>query len=194
MTYDYFHWIVLPILIFIARFVDITIATLRIIFTLHGRKYLAPLLGFIEILIWLLAISQVFQNLNNPLCYIAYAAGFASGNFMGIILENKLAFGMRVVRIITRDDPEMLIKDIRASGYGLTVVDGEGKSGPVKILFTVIKRKDLNNLIKKIQNDHPNAFYSVEDVRLARDTLAISQSQERIGSIWQRFLSIRKAK
>jgi uncharacterized protein YebE (UPF0316 family) len=162
-----FTWIILPVLIFLARLVDVSFGTLRIIFLARGRKWIAPMLGFFEIMIWLLAIGQIFKNLNNFACYVAYAAGFATGNFVGIWIEQKLAIGMQVVRIITKLDANKLIRSIRSLGYGLTVVDGEGTSGPVKILYTLIRRKDMPKIVSMIQNYNPKAFYSVEDVRLA---------------------------
>ncbi len=99
-----FGLFVLPLLIFIARVTDVTFDTMRIIFISKGEKYLPPLLGFFEIMIWLFAIGQVMQNLTNIVYYIAYAAGFATGNFVGIIIEDKMAIGKLVVRIITRKD------------------------------------------------------------------------------------------
>jgi uncharacterized protein YebE (UPF0316 family) len=94
-----FAWVILPLLIFAARICDVTLGTLRIIFVSRGKKLLAPLLGFFEVSIWLLAISQIMQNLNNPVCFLAYAGGFAMGNFVGILIEDKLAMGILVIRI-----------------------------------------------------------------------------------------------
>ena len=90
---EIFTFIILPILIFIARVCDVSIGTMRIIFISRGAKILAPLLGFFEILIWLVAIGKVMQNLDNIACYVAYAGGFATGNFVGIRIEEKLAMG-----------------------------------------------------------------------------------------------------
>ncbi len=164
---ELFKWIILPLLIFAARVIDVSIGTLRIIYLSRGRQYLAPLLGFLEILIWLLAVRQIFINLHNPVYYLAYAFGFAVGNYVGIIIENKLALGMQVVRIITRLDATNLIEALRQKGFGLTVVDGMGGSGPVKIIFTLIRRKDLSQISQQIRHYNPKAFYSVEDVRMA---------------------------
>lgn len=169
MESDLFAWVILPLLIFLARVGDVSIGTLRIVYTAKGRRYIAPLLGFIEILIWLLAIGQIFQNLNNVVCYLAYAGGFAMGNFVGISLENKLALGTQVLRIITGKDASQLIQNLRSQGFGITLVDAEGAQGPVKIIFTIIKRKDLPEIIHLIQTYNPKAFYSVEDVRMARE-------------------------
>ena len=97
-----FLWFVLPIMIFLARIIDQTVGTLRLIFVSKGFKFLAPLLGFFESIIWLIAISQIIQNLDNIACFIAYGLGFAVGNYVGIWLEEKISIGTVVVRIIPR--------------------------------------------------------------------------------------------
>lgn len=164
-----FAWVVLPLLIFAARATDVGLATLRLVFIYQGRTTLAPLVGFFESLLWLLVIAQVLPRLDNPLCVVAYAAGFAAGNSLGLNLERRLAIGMQVVRIITQHDAGALIEDLKATGFGLTVVDGQGAKGPVKILFTVARRRDLPQLTELIQRHNPRAFFSVEDVRQARE-------------------------
>ena len=119
-------WVVIPLLIFIARICDVTFGTIRIIFISRGKKILAPILGFLEVFIWLLAIGQIFQNLNNTVCYFAYTGGFAMGNYVGIYIENKLALGMLVVRIITGKDSSKLVEKLKANGFGVTSINGEG--------------------------------------------------------------------
>ena len=166
---DIYTWVILPVLIFLARVADVSVGTLRIAFISRGQKLIVPFLGFLEVIIWLLAIQQIFKNLNNVACYIGYASGFASGNFVGIWLEGKLALGAQVLRIITRKDATALINHLKSSGYGVTTVDGEGASGPVKIIFIILKRKDLLTLENLIKTYNPKAFYSVEDVRLAKE-------------------------
>jgi len=84
MSSKLFAWVVLPVLIFIARVADVSLGTVRVIFITRGLKYFAPIVGFLEILIWLLAIGQIMRNLSHPICYIAYAGGFATGNYVGI--------------------------------------------------------------------------------------------------------------
>lgn len=185
---DIFNYAVLPLLIFIARVADVSIGTLRIVYLSRGRKYLAPALGFIEILIWLLAIGQIFQNLNNIACYAAFAGGFAAGNFVGISLENKLALGIQVVRIITSRDAGNLIHNLRANGYGITVVDGLGASGPVKIIFTLIPRKELPRIVGIVRTHNPKAFYTVEDVRQAESgILPATVRRNRLHYPWSKF-------
>ena len=88
-------------MIFIARVADVTLGTVRVIFVSRGMKYLAPLIGFVEILIWLMAIGHTMQNLTNPACYVAYAGGFAMGNFVGITIAERLSLGVVMIRVIT---------------------------------------------------------------------------------------------
>src|SRR5512136_1275959 len=106
---DLFTYVVLPILIFCARICDVSLGTIRVIFVSRGYRYLAPVLGFFEISIWLLAIGQIMRNLNNWTAYLAYAAGFALGTFVGITLEERLSIGMVIVRVITKRDCSPLI-------------------------------------------------------------------------------------
>jgi len=164
-----FTWFILPGLIFIARVCDVTVGTVRIIFVSKGRKNLASFLGFFEILIWLLAIGQIFKNLNNVGCYIAYAGGFAMGNYVGIFIEQKLAVGMHVIRIITRKDAGKLIEKLESEGFGITLINGKGKTGPIKIIYTLIRRKEQSKVQEFIQQYNPKAFYSIEDVCLAHE-------------------------
>jgi len=162
---DLFNWVILPILIFLARVTDVTIGTIRIIAVARGNKVVAPLLGFFEILIWLLAMTQIFQNLNNPVCFIAYAAGFATGNWVGIKLEERLAFGKIILRIITKHNALELITKLRQLGFGVTNIPAEGSTGPVSVIYILLDRADLHRVEKQIQKFNPKAFYIVEDVR-----------------------------
>jgi uncharacterized protein YebE (UPF0316 family) len=165
---QFFSLVILPVLIFIARVADVTFGTLRIIFVARGLKLLAPVVAFFEILIWLVAIGQIFQNLGSAVNYIAYAAGFAVGNYVGIIVEERMAMGLNLIRIITQHDAEQLIAELKSSDFGVTAVDARGKHGPVKLIFLVVKRKDINRVIEMIHLHNPNAFYTIADVRSAK--------------------------
>lgn len=182
-----FNWLVLPFLIYFARIVDVSLGTMRIISLSKGLKNIAPLLGFVEILIWLMAIRQIFNHLDNPLCYIAYAGGFATGIYTGMLIENKLALGLRVVRIITRKDSSELIQSLRSKGYGATVTDAEGNTGMVKVIFTIIKRSDIKEVIREIKHFNPKAFYSIEDIRAASEGIFPNHS-----TILSRFMQFEK--
>ena len=176
---DIFKWVLLPILIFCARLIDVSLGTLRIIYIARGVKYLAPLIGFVEVNIWLLAIGQIMMNLNNIVCAIAYAAGFATGNFFGILIEEKLSIGTVILRVIIKHDTTQLVECLQQHGYGVTTVDAQGVKGPVKIILTVIRREDLKTVIPQIKQIHPHAFYSVEDVRSVSEAIFPSKIHRR---------------
>jgi uncharacterized protein YebE (UPF0316 family) len=165
----FFTWILLPVLIFTARICDVSLGTIRVIFVSRGYRYLAPLLGFFEISIWLLAISQIMRDLNDPSIYLAYAAGFAAGTFVGITLEEKLSLGTVLVRVVTGRDSRNLIDALAGADYGVTTHAAEGAQGPVTIVFTVVSRQDLPHVVGLIKEFNPHAFYSVEDVRHASE-------------------------
>lgn len=153
--------------IFFAEMLVVTIGTLRIIFVSRGHKVLAPVLGFFEILIWLFAISQTMQNLDNIACFLAFALGFTLGNFFGILIEKKLAMGMVHIRIITQRDPEPLLSNLRRAHFGATLVRGQGSTGPVNIVLTVVKRKQMTLVKEIIQEYDPGVFYAVDELQTA---------------------------
>lgn len=165
MNFDYFNWIVLPLLIFISRLADVSLATLRHIFVSKGFKTLVPILGFFEVLIWLVAIRQIINNVDSLVCYIAWAGGFSAGTYLGMYIEEKLALGLQIIRIITNDDTNNLVEAFKKSNQGITVVNGHGAVSPVKVIFTVFKRTNKAEIIKLIEEHAPNAFYSVEEIK-----------------------------
>lgn len=160
-----FKWVVLPLLICLARVVDVTIGTLRIVFLSKGRRVIAPVLGFFEVLIWLAAISQVMKHMDHPINALAFALGFALGTWLGIVMEEKLSVGYVMLRIVTRQPALDLIEHFRKKGYRMTYVDAEGLKGPVQVLFTLTRRKQLNELMEAVHKYNPQAVYSIEDVR-----------------------------
>jgi uncharacterized protein YebE (UPF0316 family) len=162
---DIFTWVVLPLLIFLARICDVSIGTLRLIFVSKGFKHIAPLLGFFEVIIWLLAVSQIMKHLDNLVCYIAYGGGFAMGNYIGMYLEEKLSIGNVIIRVIVKSDTNELIDELRAQNYGLTVVDAEGSQQKVKLIFSVIKRENVGHIVSVINHYNPHSFYTIEDVK-----------------------------
>jgi len=129
-------------------------------------KFLAPIIGFFEVLIWLIVIGQIMQNLTNVANYIAYAGGFAMGNFVGIFLEQKLAMGIVLVRIITLKNARELIAHFRGLDYRVTNVPAEANAGKVEIIFLPVKRKDIRSVITAIKKYNENALYTFEDVRV----------------------------
>jgi len=163
-------WVILPFLIFCSRILDQSIGTLRVIFVSKGLKKIAPFLGFFEVIIWLLAVAQVMKHLNNPMSYIAYGAGFATGNYVGILIEEKLSLGTVLIRIVPKKDASRLIQYLRDQNFGVTVVDAEGAMGSkVKIVFTIIKRKNVYKVISAINDYNPNAFYTIEEIKTVKE-------------------------
>ena len=162
---DIFNWVILPLLIAVARILDVSVGTIRLIFVARGYKYLAPLLGFVEVIIWLVAIGQIMQHLDNFMCYLGYGIGFALGNYLGIILVEKMSIGTVIIRIIPKLNTDNLVKQLRAANHGVTIVNAEGKNGPVNLLFSIVKRKNLEEALQIINMNNPNAFYTIEEVQ-----------------------------
>lgn len=155
----------LPVLIFFARVFDVSLGTLRIIFISRGQKYLAPLLGFVEVFIWIVAVSQIMRGAHTMLAYLGYAAGFAVGNYVGMWIESRLAIGRIIVRTILPGDTSGLVKALRDAGFGVTCSEAEGSTGPVSIIFTAINRKDLPVVVGIVHRFFPKAFLTVEELR-----------------------------
>lgn len=185
-----FNYIVIPLLIIIAKIIDVSLGTMRIILIAKGAKKFAPYLGFLEVLIWIATIGQVMKNLTNPITYIAYALGFAIGNYVGILIENKLALGTVLIRVITRFDASALIDHLRKKDFGVTIVPAEGSAGHVSIIFTVIKRSKIQDVVRIIKELNPNAFYSIEDVRYVSGSYGNVESGRK--NYWRSFFKMRK--
>lgn len=166
-TFDWHTWVLLPLLIFASRIVDVTLGTLRIIFTSRGQRNIAPVLGFVEILIWIIIVSEVIGNVQSLPAYIGYAAGFASGTYVGMLIEDRMAMGTLVLRVILAEGADELAAALRLAGFGVTSVDGEGAQGPVKLLYTVVQRKNMPVVSSIIRAVSPGAFYAVEEARSA---------------------------
>jgi uncharacterized protein YebE (UPF0316 family) len=166
-----YAWAILPLLIFFTRIIDVSLGTLRIIFINRSLSYYATISAFFEVLVWLMVLRQIFQQLDSPICFIAYAAGYAAGNYVGIIIENKISIGKVLIRIITRKEADELVAFLKSEGYGITAIDAEGMKGPVKAIFTIAERIDIPLIVKTIKRFNPQAFYSVEDVRFVSEAV-----------------------
>jgi uncharacterized protein YebE (UPF0316 family) len=183
----YFDLLVLPVLIFCLRIGDVTLDTLRIIFMTKGFKRLTPIIGFFEVLIWIVAITRIMQHLNSWICYVAYAGGFATGNFVGMMVDEKLAIGHELIRAITRMDATDLTNALRADGYGVTTVKAMGMEGEVGIVYIIVNRRNQKQAIKLIQQYNPNAFITVQGIHyvnrsLDKDILAMAAASRLTGA------------
>ena len=161
---DLYPWL-LPVLIFFGRICDVSLGTLRIIFVSKGEKYLAPIIGFFEVFIWVVIISQILTRANDLVAYLSYAAGYASGNYIGILLEQRIAYGIVLCRIYTKESGHQLVHLLQKMKHGATLIHATGSLDKVDIVETVIGRKEMKNIEKALTQFDPNIFYVVEDVR-----------------------------
>jgi uncharacterized protein YebE (UPF0316 family) len=179
-------WVVLPILVFFARVTDVSLGTLRIIFISRGKRNLAPLLGFVEVFIWITIVSQIVSHAHNILAYLAYAAGFASGAFVGMYIESRLAIGTQVILTIVQDNAKMLTDNLHSAGYGVTCVDGQGANGLVKLIYTIVPRRNLEDVVSIIHQTHPHAFLSIQDVHSTQEGIFPIPSPTQNGFLFPR--------
>jgi uncharacterized protein YebE (UPF0316 family) len=153
------------------RICDVSLDTMRIIFMTKGYRKVAPIIGFFEILIWIVAITRIMQNLNNWVTYVAYAAGFATGNYVGMLLDEKLAIGHELIRVITKVESGGLAEVLRKAGFGVTAIKAEGMQGEVGILYIIVNRKNLKKAIAIIECNSPSAFYTIENIHFVNRPL-----------------------
>jgi len=157
-----------PLLIFGLRIVDVSLATLRMLLTMRNARKLVPLIGFFESLIWVLAVGTAIRNLHSPLHILGYAGGFATGTVVGLWLEGKLAVGLATIRISTRTSGEEVANDLRARGFGVTEFEGKGRQGRVELIYTLVKRRQIPEVLEVVEHMDPGAFISVEEPRTIR--------------------------
>lgn len=176
---ELFKYLFLPLLIFFGRIMDVTLGTFRIVMVAKGNKFFAPLLGFFEVFIWIIVIGSIMQNLDNWLNIIAYAAGFAAGNLVGLIIEERVAMGVVRVQIITKKPAFELIDKLIEEKYGITHHEAQGANGNVNIIYSIINRKKLKNFVEIIRSFNPKAFYTVEDVKFVSNDVSYYLSLKR---------------
>ena len=159
------------VLIFFLRIVDVSFGTLRTISVVHGRVRVSVVLGFFEVLVWITAVSQVITRINqSPVLLLAYPAGFAAGNAVGILLERRLRLGSCVVRIITARDPGEMAAALRAAGHDVTTFAGQGGGGPRTLIYTTCPRRELADLIARARDRDPALTFAVERFSETSDT------------------------
>lgn len=160
-----FSELFLPVIIFLARIADVSLGTLRITMVSRGYKWESALLGFFEVLIWVIVVAQLLTNLDHWVNYIAYAGGFSAGTFIGLYIEDKMKVGTVLVRIITLQKSHDIIEALKEAGVAVTSMDAKGGFNDVKVIFTVLKRKKLNKVFEIVKEIDPEAFFSTEDVK-----------------------------
>jgi uncharacterized protein YebE (UPF0316 family) len=154
-----------PLVIFVLRIVDVSLATIRMLLAMRGVKFIAPLIGFVEVLVWIIAVGSAIQHLDSPLHLIGYAAGFATGTLVGMTLEEKMAFGLATVRIVSRHGGVELAEALRDRGFGVTEFAGQGREGRVEVVDVVLRRRQLAQVFKEVNTWDPEAFVTVEEPR-----------------------------
>ena len=165
---DVYPWL-LPVVIFFGRIIDVSLGTLRIIFVSKGEKNKAPLIGFIEVFIWVVVISQILARANDMVAYLSYAAGYASGNYIGLLLENRIAYGIVLCRIYTQKNGDELIRTLNKLNIGATMTHGKGSTNEIDIIEAVVDRKIMKSLEAAINEFDSNSFYVIEDVRTKKN-------------------------
>lgn len=156
------------ILIFFARLADVSLGTIRMIMVVRGKRIVAACIGFVEAIIYILAVGKVLSSMNNLLNVLAYALGFAAGNYLGIFLEGKMALGDIIVQVVLEHEVTELVEKLRNNGFGATVVEGCGRKGAKHLLNVTLQRKNLSKLYSIIDNHDKEAFVTVTDVRSIR--------------------------
>lgn len=161
---DMYPW-TLPIIIFLGRVCDVPLSTIRIIFIARGEKKIAPLVGFVEVFVWIVIISQVLSRANNLMSYISYAGGFAAGTYIGLVIEDRMALGFYKYTIFTKNSGRELIKIFNRYTYGATLFFGEGAMSPIDVVETIISRKNKENVERIIRQFDSAAFVVVEEIK-----------------------------
>jgi uncharacterized protein YebE (UPF0316 family) len=169
--------------------------TIRVIYISRGIKYLAPIIAFFEIVIWLLAIEVVMKDLSNIANFMAFALGFATGTYVGLVIEEKISIGMVILRIVTTDDSnEEIVSFMQSENYGITSVDATGSRGNVKMILSLVDRVDVVRITEHIQSTNPHAFFSIEDVRYVNEGVFRPKKPNVITGFFHSFIRPRKKK
>jgi len=176
-NFDYFAYVLLPLLIFSARVFDQSLGIIRIIMATKGLMLPVMIFGFFESFVWLLAISQIMTKIDNIFYYFVFAAGFATGNVFGIFIEKKLSIGFVMIRVVFQRDSENSIYKLKEKGYRVTIVDAMGMEHAVKMLFSTVRRNQISDFVETLLHENPAAFYTIEDVKQVKEGYLAHQSR-----------------
>ena len=157
-----------PVLIFLLRVGDVSLSTLRILLAMRNQKVLVPLIGVCEVTIWIFAVGNAIRHLDSPWHVLGYALGFATGSIVGMLIEEKLAIGLATMQIISRKSGDDLADSLRALGCGVTQFEGVGREGPVDLIFTVVQRRRIGQVLDEVDRWDPDAFITLEEPREIR--------------------------
>lgn len=159
------HGAWIPLFIFLARATDVTLGTMRLICVTRGRRREAIIFGFCESLIWVTAVAKVLANLDQWLNILAYAGGFATGNAVGMWIEQKLALGMQIVTLISRSKASDVAECLRRENFVVTTLEGSGRDGPMAMCMTIVPRRRAGRLLEIARGIDPAIHVTIEDVR-----------------------------
>ena len=154
--------------IFLLRIVDVSCDTMRVIFAIRGKRAIAAALGFVQALVWIFAVGNAVKHLDSILHVLGYAGGYAMGTFVGVSLEQAIAYGVATVRIVSRTAGVEIANALRDSGHGVTVFPGVGRDGAVEILNSVVQRGHLDEVLNIITDKDKEAFVTVEEPKVLR--------------------------
>ena len=192
---EIYSWFILPLLIFLARIGDVSMETIRVIYISRGIKYLAPIIAFFEIIIWLLAMEVVMSDLSNIANFFAYAFGFASGTYIGLVIEEKLSIGMVILRIVTTEEStDEIAAFLEAEHFGVTTSMPGGAAGNVRMILTLVNRADVPRITSHLQTTNPHAFFSIEDVRYVNQGVFRPKQPNAITGMFNSLIHPRKKK
>ncbi|WML68286.1 MAG: hypothetical protein METHP_01893 [Methanoregula sp. SKADARSKE-2] len=190
-----YSWVILPTLIFLARIGDVSMETIRVIYISKGIKYLAPIIAFFEIVIWLFAMEVVMSDLANIANFFAFAFGFAMGTYVGLVIEEKLSIGMVILQIITTEESnEEILSFMQSENLGVTCVDARGARGDVKMILSLVNRTDIPRITEYIRTTNPHAFFSIEDVRYVNEGIFRPKKPNALTGLFHPFIRPRKKK
>jgi uncharacterized protein YebE (UPF0316 family) len=157
-----------PLVIFLLRIVDVSLSTVRILLAVRGRKLLVPIIGFVEVLVWLVAAGNAIRHLDSVWHVLGYSLGFAAGTSVGLWLEEKLAIGIATMQVITLRTGAGLADALRTLGCGVTAYTGQGRTGPVEVMHTVVARRQIRTVLREVERWDPDAFITIEEPREIR--------------------------
>ena len=179
----------IPLIILVARIIETSLETIRTIYINRGHTNLAAGIGVVKVAIWLLSTGLVFSNLNDIFSLVAYVAGYAIGTIIGMQMEDRISIGSVVVRVFYPGDPAPLVKRFGEMGYGITRLDGTGYlSSPVAVLFMVVPRANVKELLSILTTEYPHLVYTVEDIREGSEEGRIFHGTRK--PWWKRFFGL----
>lgn len=163
--------VLIYVLIFLAKMVEVTLATIRNVLINRGEKVRGAFIGFFEVLIWVIVVANVLGNVTeDPLKVVVYCLAFSVGNYIGVTIENKLAIGNAFIQaVVSEDSKDELSSYLRQQGFGVTIVEGQGMNGVVDVLMIYLKRKCVPEAIDVIKEYCPTSLITVNDVRHLRN-------------------------